>query len=267
VVYLFLTKQLLILKNDFNFDNLLQINSMKHIYILLFTISSLAQNQPIKIEINSITDIDSLSFRKYTIIYSISNLTNNKISFFLSPDNVLTGSGGSMKTDVSMTLFQEKEELPIEEILTNKPIKIKFVIPDFESIKDEKLKNEAIRKYFKENLGIDFEDDINKSKVDENYFIKKSSQRLMESIMTLEPFESKKYNKTFYWDKKRYYKINEMEYYINEKSNCSIELYIVLLKEEFKERLIDSDYNKIINTPNFIKGWFNSNNNEINFKE
>jgi hypothetical protein len=188
---------------------------MKHIYILLFTISSLAQNQPIKIEINSITDIDSLSFRKYTIIYSISNLTNNKISFFLSPDNVLTGSGGSMKTDVSMTLFQEKEELPIEEILTNKPIKIKFVIPDFESIKDEKLKNEAIRKYFKENLGIDFEDDINKSKVDENYFIKKSSQRLMESIMTLEPFESKKYNKTFYWDKKRYYKINEMEYYIN----------------------------------------------------
>jgi hypothetical protein len=58
-----------------------------------------------------------------------------------------------------------------------------------------------------------------------------------------------------------------MEYYINEKSNCSIELYIVLLKEEFKERLIDSDYTKIINTPNFIKGWFNSNKNEINFKE
>jgi hypothetical protein len=58
-----------------------------------------------------------------------------------------------------------------------------------------------------------------------------------------------------------------MEYYINEKSNCSIELYIVLLKEEFKERLIDSDYNKIINTPNFIKGWFNSNKNEINFKD
>ena len=58
-----------------------------------------------------------------------------------------------------------------------------------------------------------------------------------------------------------------MEYYINEKSNCSIELYIVLLKEEFKERLIDSDYTKIINTPNFIKGWYNSNKNGINFKE
>jgi hypothetical protein len=58
-----------------------------------------------------------------------------------------------------------------------------------------------------------------------------------------------------------------MEYYINEKSNCSIELYIVLLKEEFKERLIDSDYTKIINTPNFIKGWYNSNKKEINFKE
>jgi hypothetical protein len=92
---------------------------MKHIYILLFTISSLAQNQPIKIEINSITDIDSLSFRKYTIIYSISNLTNNKISFFLSPDNVLAGSGGSMTTNVSATLYQENEELPMNTILSS----------------------------------------------------------------------------------------------------------------------------------------------------
>lgn len=266
MVYLFLTKQLLILKNDFNFDNLLQINSMKHIYILLFTISSLAQNQPIKIEINSITDIDSLSFRKYTIIYSISNLTNNKISFFLSPDNVLAGSGGSMRTDVSATLYQENEELPMNTILSSTTKKDEF-LTDFKNLKDGKEKDSIIKKYLKEVMNFDIEEEMKKSKEDENYFIKKSSERLLNSIMNLQPYESKQYSTIFYWDKKRYYKINEMEYYINEKSNCSIELYIVLLKEEFKERLIDSDYTKIINTPNFIKGWYNSNKKEINFKE
>ena len=161
-----------------------------------------------------------------------------------------------------------KKMLPLRDnlILSSTTKKDEF-LTDFKNLKDGKEKDSIIKKYLKEVMNFDIEEEMKKSKEDENYFIKKSSQRLMESIMTLEPFESKKYNKTFYWDKKRYYKINEMEYYINEKSNCSIELYIVLLKEEFKERLIDSDYNKIINTPNFIKGWFNSNKNEINFKE
>jgi hypothetical protein len=138
---------------------------MKHIYILLFTISSLAQNQPIKIEINSITDIDSLSFRKYTIIYSISNLTNNKISFFLSPDNVLAGSGGSMRTDVSATLYQENEELPMHTILSSTTKKDEF-FTDFKNLKDGKEKDSIIKKYLKEVMNFDIEEEMKTAYID-----------------------------------------------------------------------------------------------------
>lgn len=241
---------------------------MKHIYILLFSISSLAQNQPVKIDINAITDIDSLSFRKFTINYSISNLTNNKISFFLNPDRVVAGSGGSMTTNVSATLFQENEELPMHTILSTTSKSRELPI-GFENLPEGQEKNAILKKYLKEVMNFDIDKEIEEIKKNDNetFRLKKSSQRLMESIMTLEPFETKQFFKTFYWDKKRYYKYNELEYYINEKSNCSLELYIVLLKEEFKERLIDLDYTKIISIPNFIKGWYNSKKKEINFKE
>lgn len=239
---------------------------MKYILIILFTISSLAQNQPIKIDINAISDIDSLSFRKYTIHYSIKNTIGDRISFFLNPDNVIAGSGGSMRTDVSATLFQENEELPMHTILSSTTKKDEF-LTNFKNLKDGKEKDSIIKKYLKEVMNFDIEKEMDESKKDTSYFIKKSSERMMKSILTLEPFETKQYYKTFYWDKKRYYKNDEIEYYIDEKSNCFLELFIVLLKEEFKERLIDSDYTKIMNTPNFTKGWYNTKKKEINFKE
>ena len=241
---------------------------MKHIYIFLFSISSLAQNQPVKIDINAITDIDSLSFRKFTINYSISNLTNNKISFFLNPDRVVAGSGGSMTTNVSATLFQENEELPMHEILSftskNKELPI-----GYENLPEGKEKDEILKKYMKDIFGMDINKEIEEISRDNDqaYRLQKSSYRMIRSMMILQPFETKQYSKTFYWDKKRYYKNNELEYYINEKSNCFLEIYIVLLKEEFKEKLNESDYTKIINTPNFIKGWYNSNKKEINFRD
>jgi hypothetical protein len=241
---------------------------MKHIYILFFTISSLAQNQPIKIDINSITDIDSLSFRKYTIHYSIKNTTGDRISFFLNPDNVIAGSGGSMRTDVSATLFQENEELPMHTILSSKS-KNRELPAGFENLPEGKEKNAILKKYLKEVLNFDIDMEIEEIKKNDNetFRLKKSSERLMQSLMTLDPFETKQYFKIFYWDKKRYYKNNEFEYYINEKSNCFLELYIVLLKEEFKEKLTENDLSMITNTPNFIKGWFTSNKVEINFRE
>jgi hypothetical protein len=241
---------------------------MKHIWILFFTLYSIAQNQTIKIDVNSISDIDSLSFRKFTINYSIKNTTSNRISFFLNPKRVLAGSGGSMNTNISANLFQEKEELPMHAILsfTSKSRELPI---GFENLKEGKEKDDILRKYMKDVFDIDIDkelEDIKKNE-DGSYRLKKSSGRLMGSIMTLEPFESKQYNKTFYWDKNRYYKINEMEYYINEKSNCFLELFIVLLKEEYRYRMTENDFNTITNTPNFIKGWFTSNKIEINFRE
>ena len=240
------------------------------IFLLAFfcSFSAFAQNQSIRIAINSITSSDSLSFRKFSINYSLSNLTSNKISFFLNPEIVHAGSGGSMSTFVSSKLYQESEEFPLHSILssTSKNRELPF---NFENLPEGKEKNEILKKYLKEVLGMDIDKEIeefSKNK-DENYRLKKSSEELMNSIMALEPKETKHYTKIYYWDKKRYHKIDELEYYISENSNCYLELYIVLLKEHFKERMTDVDFKTLLNIPNFIEGWFTSNKVEINFRK
>lgn len=241
---------------------------MKYLLLLFISTTLFAQSPNIKIEIDSIKTTDSASFRKFTIQYSIRNLSNNSISFFLNPERVQPGSGGSMDTSVSVSLFQEKEELPAHKILAY-TTKSRELPTGFESIKDEKIKNEVLRKYLKEVLDFDIDsesEEIKKSS-DSMYRLTKSSERLMKSVMKLNPFEAKHYSRTFYWDKKRYHKVDEMEYYIDEKSNCYLQLFIVLLKEEYKERLLESDYTNLMKTPNFIKGWFVSNKAEINLKE
>ena len=241
---------------------------MKHIYILLLTLVASAQNKPIAIAIDSISTIDSLSFRKYTIYYNIQNTTSNRISFFLNPERVIAGSGGSMNTAISANLFQEKEELPMHEILSftskNRELPI-----GYENLPKGKEKDEILKKYMKDIFGMDIDKELEEISKDNNevYRLQKSSYRMMRSMMTLQPFETKQYSKTFYWNKERYYKTNEMEYYINEKSNCFLELFIVLLKEEYSERMTENDFNTITNTPNFTKGWFTSNKVEINFRE
>jgi hypothetical protein len=239
---------------------------MRHIYLLLLTASLISQNQPIKIEIVSIASIDSLSFRKFSINYNISNHTDNKISFFLHPERVMAGSGGSMNTIVSVNLFQEKEELPVHSILFHSTIS-NYLSENFENLLEEK--DEILKKYLKDVFGMDIDkelEEISKSK-DENYRLKKSSQELINSIMALEPKETKHFTKIFYWEKKRYHKIDEIEYYINENSNCYMEFYIVLLKEHFKERMTEDDFKTLLNIPNFVEGWFTSNKIEINFRE
>ena len=173
-----------------------------------------------------------------------------------------------MSTFVSSKLYQESEEFPLHSILssTSKNIELPF---NFENLPEGKEKNEILKKYLKEVLGMDIDKEIeefSKNK-DENYRLRKSSEELMNSIMALEPKETKHYTKIYYWDKKRYHKIDELEYYINENSNCYLELYIVLLNEHFKERMTDDDFKTLLNIPNFIEGWFTSNKVEINFRE
>lgn len=237
-------------------------------FLFLFTILSFSQSQPLKIDIVSITSSDSSSFRKFSINYTISNLTNNKISFFLHPERVMAGSGGSMNTNVSANLYQEKEELPFHSILSLTS-KNRELPKGYENLPEGKEKDEILKKYLKEVFGMNIDkeiSEISKNK-DEKYRLKKSSEELMNSIMVLEPKETKYYTKIFYWNKKRYHKIDELEYYIHENSNCSLEFYIVLLKEHFKEKMTADDFKTLLNIPNFVEGWFPSNKVEINFRE
>lgn len=229
------------------------------------------QSDRVLFTIDSVSHIDSVSVRKFIIHYKLQNLTNQKAMFFLEPNSVFTGSAGSKNTQISSQLFQEKEELPAREILSLSARKMS--IPNFDSIADKDKRKDAIIKYLKENYNYDSDKELEEikklkdAKEKEDYFLKKSSDRLLKTLFTLEANETKTYQKVMYWDKKRYYKIDELEYYINEDSKYYLQFYFVALKEEYKESILPEEYQKIEKNPNFIKAWINSNKVEINFKE
>ena len=69
------------------------------------------------------------------------------------------------------------------------------------------------------------------------------------------------------WNKKRYYKIDDNEYYLNENDKFEIELSLYLDKTNRKNSLSPEEFSKINSDGNFIQGTFTSNKMEVNFKE
>ena len=92
-----------------------------------------------------------------------------------------------------------------------------------------------------------------------DFFQKESSKRLMNSIIRLPPKSSKSYHQILYWNKKRYFKTDDNEYYLGETSPFFIELSIVALKEELSFKLSSEDFKIIKSDTSFIKGYFTSN--------
>ena len=55
------------------------------LFFVFFYCNCFGQNPPIAIRIDAITSLDSIpNERKFTINYSIENLTNKEVSFFLN---------------------------------------------------------------------------------------------------------------------------------------------------------------------------------------
>ena len=74
---------------------------MKYFLFVLISFTTLAQNSAIKIEIDSITSLDSIpTERKFTINYHIENLTDNDVSFFLNPNKLIPNSTADRKSVV-----------------------------------------------------------------------------------------------------------------------------------------------------------------------
>lgn len=239
---------------------------MKNILLLFFLYCNcFAQNPPITIRIDSITSLDSIpTERKFTINYSIENLTSNEISFFLNPNALVSNSSASMSRFVSYKIYQNKEAIDIDNIFNNR--RGDQFQEDLKNAKTEEDKKKVIEKYLKE-MNIDVAADIKNAKEDKNYFWKIQNKNLVADRVTLFPNQKETFSKTFIWGKKRYFKIDDIEYYLDEIIPHYFELSINLMKEEFKDKLSDEEFQKIMNDKSFIKGWYNSNRVEINFKE
>ena len=238
---------------------------MKYFLFVLISFTTLAQNSAIKIEIDSITSLDSIpTERKFTINYHIENLTDNEVSFFLNPNSLVSNSRASMSRFVSYKIYQNKESIDIENIFGRR--KNVLFLENLKNAKTEEEKRILIENHLKE-LKIDVASDIKNAKEDNNYFWKKENQNLLSDIIILNPKQKKIFSKTLFWDKKRYRKIDDIEYYLDEMITHYFELSINLMKQEYKDKLSDDDYQQIMSNPNFIKGWYTSNRIEINFKK
>jgi uncharacterized protein YoaH (UPF0181 family) len=175
-----------------------------------------------------------------------------------------------MGTNIFYKLFQGNETLIIDGVFTNKKLVTVEGLPDFSKITNEKQREEAMQKFFEEKMkpATDSIQKLITNGMPSNEAYKQSaSKRLMRSIFTLQPKETQTYTTIWYWDKKRYFKRDEFEYYLNEKGTFYFQMYLFLMKEQYQNKLTKVDYEAIMKMPNFIKGIFQSEKVEINFAE
>jgi hypothetical protein len=232
---------------------------MRFLYFFLFiTFSFSAQNKPIEIKIDSIISRESSEFsnREFTINYHIENLSNNEVSFFLNTNNFIPSTFSSMQYVTTYRLFQNENPIDASQIIKGKSM-------PFQSDDD---KQKSIEKFMKNNQD-SIKLEIRKWKSDSLYFWKKANRALLNAVFTLKPKEVKQFTQKIYWNKIRYTKNDELEYYLDEVSHYYLQLELTLLKKEYGERLTPKELETILNNPNFLKGYFYSNKVEINFKE
>jgi hypothetical protein len=222
---------------------------MRFFFIYFLLVSCVLQSQPLSVSIDSIvTDDSNPKERKFTISYSISNRTDDKITFFFKP-HALTSSVRSSGTNAPCyVIYSEDEVMNVPAILQTK-------INDEDNLALHKGKHEE---HIKKIMAAP-KDSI------EQYIRKNTSDRLMQDVYSLNPKEVKKICQVFLWNKNRYHKLEDNEYYIDENKHHYIKIFVTLLREHYKDQLTATDFDKIMTDPNFIKGVFISNKMEINF--
>jgi hypothetical protein len=240
---------------------------MKNFYILflLITVSVSAQ---IEVKIDSIISVDvSSKKRTFSINYHITNTTNKELSFFLIPNTLIANSASSLTLFPVYKIYQNgvfedvdgpfyervyKEQEDVEN--TNDVEQRKKLI----AIINQKYTSEykTIIENYKKNGG---------TSTDDAWIFK--NQKLLQTIVILKPNETKNYTIKTDWNKERYYKIDDNEFYLNENDKFEIELSLNLDKLNRKISLSPEEYSKFEKDKDFLQGTFTSNKMELNFKE
>lgn len=238
--------------------------------LFLITNVSLSQKPVVEVVINSIASITiSAQKSEYSIAYQIKNTTQKPILFFLIPNALIANAASSMTLFPVYKIYQngnfEDMDGPFFEFETEEELQL-AKIEDKQSTAFKELlstvqKNQATKAsdYYKKYLNSKGE----KTDFQWIYY----NQRLLNSIIKLEPNETKLFTIKTLWDKNRYIKNDDLEFYLEEKNTIEIELILDLKKSLYKEELSDKELAEIMANPNFIEGVFTSNKVEIKFKE
>ena len=243
---------------------------MKNItlFLIMFCVFSFGQNVPLAVKINSITSSDSLAARRvYKINYQIENKTNHEVQFFLKPNSLIAQSASSLTLFAVYKMYRNGVYDSMDGPFYEKMYAEQDQIQDFNNEnseqrkaflsklleKMEKLKKESLESY-KLSGG---------TSNDEMWILK--NQMLLKTIVVLKPNETKTFTIETSWRRNRYFKIEDNEYYLDEKDKFAIQLHLILNKFNRQDHLSEKEFLEIKNNPNFLEGTVESNRMEINF--
>ena len=249
---------------------------MRLFSILFLMIGYVTFGQPLTIKIESITFKDSIpEQREFKLKYVIKNNTSDTLKMFFKPNNLQPSTETSVSKISYYKIYENDTFLEIGSIFTTKG----QIITDFSSNETDSIKrNENFEKKYVEYLSKKYKiplDSLQKIYKKEGmeslylfegkqFYAKKEKRKM--NCQVLNPNEELECSIVFNWDKKRYYYRDPNEFYLDENAKHYFEITLVALKEEFKDKIDEAVYNKLINDPNFIKGVFVSNKVEINLK-
>jgi hypothetical protein len=235
---------------------------MRILYLLIVLITFTASAQ-IELKIDSITSKDSIpSERKFTVNYHIQNTTDKDVSFVLFPKSFNPNRRGSMSQGIVYKIYQNEEFLDFDDVFTNK--KMDAFKKAMDDAKTQEERTAILKVFLKNEVHMDL-DSIKSN--DEKILSIEDKKTIKVSIITLKPREKISYSKILCWNKTRYYKIDENEFYLDEIKPHYIEFSITLTDDDFSKNLYSKNSEALLQNLHFIKGWFTSNKVEINFKE
>ena len=225
---------------------------MRTFFLILFLFISLcsnAQNTDIEVQIDSITHHDpSFSERIFTIHYHIKNKTESLISLVLNTKELRSNVYNSSSWIPSYRLFQEKNMIETNSVFDSKKsdVVLKKMMQDLEN------NRKGLADYL---LNIQKESKI------------KTSKKIIESIVKFIANETKTFSATLSWDKNRYQKFEDNEYFLDQNSKHYLDLFLYLNREELTSTLLSEDLKIILDDPTIATGWIYTNKVEINFKD
>jgi hypothetical protein len=239
-------------------------------FLFLISFSVLAQNPKLGVTITSITTEDiSASNSEYHINYQIENKTSEELSFFLLPNALIANTASSLSLYPVYRMYQNgvhedmdgpffeyetDEELEYAKIDDKSSDEAKKLIKSFQT-KQAIIAMDIYKKY-KDNGG---------TSTDFQWVFYR--QKLLNNIITLKPKETKSFTIKTLWNKNRFIKNDDLEFYLDENNTIEIELILDLKTNLFKDQLSEEDLAKINANANFIRGEFVSNKMKIDFKE
>lgn len=239
-------------------------------FLFLISFSVIAQNPKLGVTITSIKTEDiSASNTEYHINYQIENKTSEELSFFLLPNALIANTASSLTLYPVYRMHQngvfEDMDGPFFEYETEDEL-------EYAKIED-KTSDEAkkLAKNFQTKQAIVAMDYYKKYKdnggTSEDFQWVYYRQKLLNNIIVLKPKETKSFTIKTLWNKNRFIKNDDLEFYLDENNTIEIELILDLKTNLFKDQLSEEDLAKINANPNFIRGDFVSNKMKIDFKE